>query len=167
MTKAEWEDWKDENRGDICTLKNFATKNDICCLDDIISSYDVDYIVRERLKNGGWQGVACCIYNIINNLNDDWYEIDGYENLTTCTDWDTYARYVEDEMVFDPPTCDRCGDEYEEDDLKLVNDWIVDLKDNLLITDKEIERLKGCSLGKICESCFKETLTEVRKELGE
>lgn len=165
MTKAEWEEWKDDNRGDISALKNFASDEDIYCLDDVIGSDYVDDFVRERLDNGGWQGVACCISDIINCMNDDWYEIDGYGNLTPCSDWDTLAGYVEDELEFDSPTCDNCGEEYEEEELKSLDDWIADMKDDFIITDKEIEKLNVYSLGDICVNCFKETLEEVREEL--
>lgn len=166
MTKAEWNEWKEDNSGNISALKNFAYDNEIYCLDDVISSDEVDDFVRNRLESGGWQGVACCISDIINCMSDDWYEIDGYSNLTTCSSWETLADYVEDEMDFDLPTCDNCGDEFEEEELKSLDDWIEELADDMVITNREIEKLHEYScLDNICVNCFKETLTEVREEL--
>ena len=46
---------------------------------------DVDDFVKRRLESGGWQGVACCISDIVHSLSDSYYHIDGYENLELIT----------------------------------------------------------------------------------
>lgn len=99
MTKREWQEWKEENYGDVGALIDLANDEGIGhVFDDIISADDVDYFVERRMENGGWQGVACCLYDIVNNLNDDYYEIDGYENLTTIDDWDSLADDLENNL---------------------------------------------------------------------
>ena len=111
MTKTEWEDWKANNRNDFSALKNLA--DDEGCdeiFNDLISSDDVDDFVRNRLESGGWQGVAHCISDIINDMCDSYYEVDGYGNLTTCDSWDSYAEELEREMDFDELICDECGE---------------------------------------------------------
>ena len=68
-------------------------------VEDIISTEDIDYFIEERLKNGGWQGVACCLAKI-NYINDDYYEIDGYGNLKEFTfdDAKNLLDYIEEEI---------------------------------------------------------------------
>ena len=68
-------------------------------VEDIISTDDIDYFIEERLKNGGWQGVACCLAKI-NYMGDDYYEIDGYGNLKEFTfdDAKKLLDYIEEEI---------------------------------------------------------------------
>ena len=68
-------------------------------VEDIISTEDIDYFIEERLKNSGWQGVACCLAKF-NYLNDDYYEIDGYGNLKefTFNDAKKLLDYIEEEI---------------------------------------------------------------------
>jgi hypothetical protein len=56
-------------------------------MDSFISNEDtdVDDFVERRMESGGWQGVACCISDIVNSLSDSYYHIDGYENLELVT----------------------------------------------------------------------------------
>jgi len=49
-------------------------------LDNIIPTEEIDYILESRLKNSGWQGVACLLAKV-NCLNDNYYLINGYGNL--------------------------------------------------------------------------------------
>jgi len=102
MTKTEFEEWKENNRDDFPALMNLADeerRNGI--FENIISSDEVDDFVCDRFESGGWQGVACCISDIIDYMNEDYYEIDGYGNLKPCDSWDYYADLLEDEMEFD------------------------------------------------------------------
>lgn len=68
-------------------------------VEDIISTEDIDYFIEERLKSGGWQGVACCLAKI-NYLNDDYYEFDDYGNLKefTFNDAKKLLDYIEEEI---------------------------------------------------------------------
>jgi len=102
MTKAEFEEWKENHRNDFPALMNLADEErHYEVFEDIISSDEVDDFVRSRLESGGWQGVAACISDIIDYMYEDYYEIDGYGNLKTCDRWDYYADLLEDEMEFD------------------------------------------------------------------
>ena len=170
MTEREFEDWKSENRNDFHALINLA--NDEGCeelFNDLISTDDVDDFVRERLDNGGWQGVACCISDIVDNMSDDFYEIDGYGNLTTCSDWDSYADDLENELVFDQIDCDRGCENVEE--TKYAEDWAEEQGKG----DDFIEKLKNflsestewSEYDEICEDCFDELAEKVDSWDGE
>jgi hypothetical protein len=54
-------------------------------VDSFIHTDDVDDFVERRFQSGGWQGVACCLTDLIHNQSDDYYNIDGYENLELVT----------------------------------------------------------------------------------
>ena len=157
MTKEEFEDWKANNRNDFSALINLA--NDEGCyglFDDLISTDDVDDFVRNRLESCGWQGVACCISDIINRMNDDYYEIDGYQNLTTCDSWDSYAEELERELDFDELTCDECGE--SADAVYGLEEWCeeLDLSDDF--REKLVNFVKGSTNWYLyydyCEECF-------------
>ena len=165
MTKNEFEEWKDNNRNDFAALINFANDNG-CeeCVDDIISADMVDDFVRERMDNGGWQGVACCISDIINNMNDDFYRVDGYANLTTLDDWDMYADEIERNMDFDEIRCDECGE--PADCVQGTSDWLDDddLVKELGITDEEKDKLlEDDDYNDRCIDCFKKLVAEMRE----
>lgn len=49
-------------------------------LEDIVATDLIDDLVESRLKDNGWQGVACMLAEI-DYLSDDYYRIDGYGNL--------------------------------------------------------------------------------------
>jgi hypothetical protein len=170
MTKEEFEDWKANNRNDFGALKDLA--NDEGCyglFDDLISTDDVDDFVRNRLDSCGWQGVACCISDIINCMNDDYYEIDGYANLTTCDSWDSYAEELERELDFDELTCDECGE--SADAVYGLEEWCeeLDLSDDF--REKLVNFVKGstnwCLYFDYCEECFGKVKKLVEKWDGE
>lgn len=165
MTKAEFKEWKDHNYGDFGALIDIANDND-CedCVSDIISADMVDDFVRERMNNGGWQGVACCISGIIDDMNDDYYRIDGYGNLTTLNDWDCYADDIESNMDFDEIRCDDCGE--PADCVQSTSDWLEDdeLVDELGITDDEKdELLDNADYYDRCIDCFKKLVEDLRE----
>lgn len=170
MTKEEFEDWKANNRNDFSALINLA--NDEGCyglFDDLISTDDVDDFVRDRLDSCGWQGVACCISDIINCMNDDYYEIDGYQNLTTCDSWDSYAEELENEMDFDELICDECGE--SADAVYGLEEWCeeLDLSDDF--REKLVKFVKGSTNWNLyfdyCEVCFNKVKSLVEKWDGE
>lgn len=165
MTREDWEDWKANNRNDFDALINLA--NDEGCeevFDDLIANDDeLDDFVRNRLDSGGWQGVACCISDIINCMNDDYYEIDGYGNLRTCDSWDSYAEELESKMDFEVLTCDKCNEEVET--IRYPEDWC---KEQGLSDEFQKKLAKYLELSKdnflsdwrsfceYCEDCFNE-----------
>ena len=53
-------------------------------MEDIIYTDDINDFIKNRLDNGDWQGVACCLANV-NYLNDEYYLINGYGNLEEIT----------------------------------------------------------------------------------
>ena len=169
MTRKEFEEWKDNNRNDYSALINFA--NDNGCEDvvsDIISNDMVDDFVRERLDNGGWQSVACCISDIINCMNDDYYTIDGYANLREVDDWDMYADDIESNMDFDEICCDDCGE--PADCVQGTSDWLDDdeVVNELGITDEEKNKLlEDDDYLDRCIDCFKKFVEEYRNEQTE
>lgn len=178
MTKTEWEDWRNENYRDFGALKNLA--NDIGeyeMFNNLISTDEVDDFVRSRLESGGWEGVANCISDIIDHMGDGYYEIDGYENLTTCDSWDSYADELENRMTFDVETCDRCGEEFET--VHDFYDWFYDKKEEeseveeekKIYTDALYEKgRKFLELSTVwdsyedyCENCFNALIELVKK----
>jgi hypothetical protein len=170
MTKEEFEDWKANNRNDFGALKDLA--NDEGCyglFDDLISTDDVDDFVRNRLESGGWQGVAHCISDIISDMCDSYYEIDGYGNLTTCDSWDSYAEELERELDFDELTCDECGE--SADAVYGLEEWCeeLDLSDDF--REKLVNFVKGstnwCLYFDYCEECFGKVKKLVEKWDGE
>jgi hypothetical protein len=80
-------------------IKNYDFADAINEMKDIASDYGKDELVDEfipnddmmddfvkaRMESSGWQGVACCISDIVNCMSDDYYEIDGYGNLKEVT----------------------------------------------------------------------------------
>lgn len=157
MTKEEFEDWKSNNRNDFSALKNLA--NDEGCyglFDDLISTDDVDDFVRNRLESCGWQGVAHCISDIIDHMSDDYYVIDGYQNLTTCDSWDSYADELEEELDFDELICDECGESAFS--VYGLEEWCeeLDLSDDF--REKLVNFVKGSTNWSLysdyCEVCF-------------
>lgn len=178
MTKQEFEDWKDENRGDFGALISLANDEGFEELfNDLISTDDVDDFVRDRLDNGSWQGVAYCISDIIESMSDSYYEIDGYGNLTTCSSWDSYADELENEMDFDEIICDCCGeysdcvqDYYEWYGEKQGEEYGID-EDKKVYTEDLFEKgLKFLQKSSVwssfedyCEDCF-DNLVEIIKE---
>ena len=52
--------------------------------ENIIEEAMIDELVKNRLNSSGWQGVSCML-NKINDLNDEYYFIDGYGNLEELT----------------------------------------------------------------------------------
>ena len=170
MTKTEWEDWKANNRGDFGALIDLANdEGEEDLFNDIISSDDVDDFVRDRLDSSGWQGVACCISDIINCMNDDYYEVDGYGNLTTCSSWDSYADDLESNLDFDELTCDECGESV--DAVYGLEEWCeeLDLSDDF--RDKLVKFVKGSTNWSLyldyCEDCFNKVKAIVEKWDGE
>jgi len=170
MTKTEWEDWKANNRGDFGALINLANdEGEEELFNDLISSDEVDDFVRDRLENSGWQGVACCISDIINCRNDDYYEVDGYGNLTTCSSWDSYADDLENNLDFDELTCDECGE--SADAVYGLEEWCeeLDLSDDF--RDKLVKFVKGSTNWSLyydyCEDCFNKVKATVEKWDGE
>lgn len=161
MTKEEFEDWKDENRGDFYALRELAEDNgNYDLFDDLISTDDVDDFVRERLDNSGWQGVACCISDIIECMNEEFYEIDGYGNLTMASDWDSYADDLEDSLDLedddDRLICDIC--EEHADTVMGIEEWIdeenIDDDDDRL--SNVIRIVDNDSNRDYCEDCWEE-----------
>lgn len=170
MTKTEWEDWKSQNRNDFSALKSLADDEGHDDLfNDLISSDEVDDFVRDRLESCGWQGVACCISGIINDMNEEYYEVDGYGNLRTCGSWDSYADDLESEMDFDELTCDECGE--SADAIYGLEEWCgeLDLSDDF--REKLVKFVKGCSNWSLfydyCEDCFGKVKELVDKRDGE
>ena len=170
MTKQGFEDWKSENRNDFHALINLA--NDEGCeelFNDLISTDDVDDFVRERLDNSGWQGVACCISDIVDNMSDDFYEIDGYGNLTTCSDWDSYADDLENEINFDELTCDECGE--SADAVYGLEEWCEELDLSEDFSDKLVKFVQGSTNWSLycdyCEDCFNKVKAIIEKWDGE
>lgn len=170
MTKTEWEDWKSENYGDYSALKNLACDEGFDDLfSDLISTDDVDDFVRSRLESGGWQGVACCISDIVNYMSDDYYEIDGYGNLTTCDSWDIYADDLENQMDFDDLICDECNESV--DAIYGLEEWCeeLDLSDDF--NEKLVKFVKGSENWSLyydyCENCFNKVKELVEKWDGE
>ncbi len=171
MTREEWEDWKANNRNDFSALINLA--NDEGCeelFNDLIANDDeLDNFVRDRLDSCGWQGVACCISDIINCMNDEYYEVDGYGNLTTCSSWDSYADDLESEMDFDEQTCDECGESV--DAIHELEEWCeeLDLSDDF--SDKLVKFVHGSTNWSLyydyCENCFNKVKAIVEKWDGE
>lgn len=49
-------------------------------LENIIATDEIEYLIENRLKNSGWQDVACLLAKV-NCLNDNYYLINGYGNL--------------------------------------------------------------------------------------
>ena len=122
MTREQWEDWKANNRNDFGALINLANEEGHEELfEDLLSTDQVDDFVRNRLDSCGWQGVAHCISDIINDMCDSYYEVDGYGNLTTCSSWDSYADDLESEMGFDELVCDECNEKVET--IHYPEDW--------------------------------------------
>ena len=162
MQHKEFEEWKALNHGDFGALLNFAYENN-CeeSVNDIISTDDVDDFVKAILENTSWQGAACCLFGIINNLGDDYYRIDGYGNLETLRDWDMYADDIESNLEFDEITCDLCG-EYSEAAYS-ISEWIDELEDELKLTEKEKNTLLSKeSFSDICEDCFRNMVEGIR-----
>jgi hypothetical protein len=171
MTREEWEEWKSKNRNDWGALKDLANdEGHEELFDDLIANDDdLDEFVRNRLESGGWQGVACCISDIINNMSDDYYEIDGYGNLTTCSSWDSYAEELERELDFDELTCDECGE--SADAVYGLEEWCeeLDLSDDF--RDKLVKFVHGSTNWSLyydyCEVCFNKVKAIVEKWDGE
>lgn len=171
MTREEWEEWKSKNRNDLGALKDLANdEGHEELFDDLIANDDeLDEFVRNRLESGGWQGVACCISDIINNMSDDYYEIDGYGNLTTCSSWDSYAEELENEMDFDGLICDECGESV--DAVYGLEEWCeeLDLSDDF--RDKLVKFVHGSANWSLyydyCEVCFNKVKAIVEKWDGE
>lgn len=53
-------------------------------LDDLIHEDNIDMMVENELKQGGWTRVAIFLSKV-EYLNDEYYVIDGYGNLTELT----------------------------------------------------------------------------------
>jgi hypothetical protein len=82
----------------IVAMKDIESEYDLhdCSVtDDFIANEDVDEFVRNRMNDGGWEGVACCLTDIVNRQCDDYYQIDGYANLTYVTK-ETVQGYLND-----------------------------------------------------------------------
>lgn len=137
MTKSEWIDWKDENRGDYGALINFAHDNDIYdCVDELISSDELDERVKSEAESG-WQRVANFLETAVRYMNEDYYKISVYGNVELPDDWDSYAEEVENQLEFDEYCCDVCGE--DTDTLYGIDEWISEeeASDELNLTDEE------------------------------
>ena len=137
MTKSEWIDWKNENRGDYGALVNFARDHGAdAAVDELISDSELDERVKSEAESG-WQRVACFLCDIINNMNEEYYRIDAYENAGLPEDWDIYADNVEESLDFDEYCCDVCGE--DTDTLYDIDEWISEeeASDELNLTDEE------------------------------
>ena len=122
MTRKEFEDWKEENRGDYSALVNLANDNGAEeAVDELISSDELDERVKTEAESG-WERVAHFLSSIVNNMSYSWYRIDGYGNADLPDDWDTYADEVERQMEFDEYCCDVCGE--DTDTLYSIEEWI-------------------------------------------
>lgn len=55
---------------------------------DIYDCDLVDELVRYRLEHGGYQSVICLLDGISENMNQAYYRLDGYGNLTTIENGD-------------------------------------------------------------------------------
>lgn len=170
MTKEEFKDWKANNRNDYGALKDLANdEGHYELFDDLISTDDVDDFVRNRLESCGWQGVAHCISDIINDMCDSYYEIDGYGNLTTCDSWDSYAEELEKELDFDELICDECGE--SADAVYGLEEWCeeLDLSDDF--REKLVKFVHGNTNWTLyfdyCEVCFNKVKNLVEKWDGE
>lgn len=170
MTKEEWEDWKANNRNDFSALVNLANdEGHDEIFNDLISSDEVDDFVRNRLESCGWGGVADCISDIINNKGDSYFVVDGYQNLTTCDSWDSYAEELENEMDFDGLICDECGE--SADAVYGLEEWCeeLDLSDDF--REKLVKFVTGSTNWNLyydyCESCFGKVKKLVDKWDGE
>lgn len=51
----------------------------------IVSEDIIDEMVEQQAREWGWQRVACFIAEVIHNLNQDFYRLDGYGNLDNIT----------------------------------------------------------------------------------
>lgn len=137
MTKSEWIEWKDNNRGDYGALVNFANDHGAeGAVDDLISDSELDERVKYEAESG-WQRVACFLSEIVNNMNEDYYRIDAYGNADLPEDWDCYADEVENQLEFDEYCCDVCGE--DTDTLYDIDEWISEeeASDELNLTDEE------------------------------
>lgn len=170
MTREEWEDWKSKNRNDFGALIDLANdEGEYELFNDLISSDGVDDFVKERLESGGWQGVAHCISDIINNMSDSYYEIDGYSNLTTCDSWDSYADELESRLDLENPTCDGCDEEVEK--VNGLEEWCIDLDLSDEIRNKIVKFVHDSTNWSLCfdycEVCFGKLKAIVEKWDGE
>lgn len=140
MTRKEYQEWKDENRGDYSALINLANDNGCeSAVDDLISSDELDERVKYEAESG-WQRVACFLSDIVNNMSYDYYKIDGYGNADVPDDWDVYADEVERQMEFDEYCCDVCGE--DTDTLYSIEEWI-DEEEEESFSDEMLEVLRG------------------------
>lgn len=51
----------------------------------IIDNETVNDLVIREAEEWGWERVACLIAEVIHNLNQDFYRLDGYGNLDVIT----------------------------------------------------------------------------------
>lgn len=136
MTKTEWKEWREEHKGNYCDLINYANDNGADqAVSEIVSTYDLDELVKERAESSGWCAVLNMLSDLQNDMNSDYYQFDGYGNLESVSDWDDIADEVEGCLEFDEYVCDVCGGDTEE--LYSVGEWLENEADGLTDEMKE------------------------------
>lgn len=122
MTKSDWEQWKEEHKGNYGALVDFAHDNGIYeAVDELISSDELDERVKAEAEKG-WQRVACFLETAVRFMNEDYYKISAYQNVELAEPWDYYADEVESQLNFDEYVCDVCGE--DTDTLYSIGEWI-------------------------------------------
>ena len=102
MTREEWEDWKDENFGDIWALKDLAEDNGCDeVFRNFIYSDEVDSILEIHLHNRSWTEVYEEMDRIIGYKDDEYFELDSNGNLDVGRRWDIIADEVENFLIFE------------------------------------------------------------------
>jgi len=139
MNKTEWQEWKDEHRGNYTDLINFANSNGAGdAVSELISTNDIDSLVADRVQSTSWCSVYHLLSGIADDMNSEYYQFDGYGNLESVDDWDTVADNVEDCMEFDEYICDVCGK--TTDTLYSVGEWV---ENDETLTEEEKEYLNS------------------------
>ena len=139
MTKSDWEQWKEEHKGNYGDLVDFAHDNGIYeCVDELISSDELDERVKAEAEKG-WQRVACFLETAVRFMNEDYYKISAYQNVELPEPWDFYADEVEGQLDFDEYICDVCGE--DTDTLYSIEEWIKEEEEETF-SDELLELLR-------------------------
>ncbi len=72
-------------------LISFCYENELEATNDIVDTYRIDELLALEAEQS-WVRAAMFISGVINNLDDDYYKIDGYGNLDVldASDFETY-----------------------------------------------------------------------------